>query len=217
MAVCGDCQRQRELCRRCGPMSGQTRRARSILSWGLTPTDCNYTPIWGNAPELSVSASINKCQAREPSGWLPLPAGLGAWPSSIPRSPLLARSHHSVLNLIQVWATSASGRCHPAGRSSVPKAQELLGDLVAIRHAQHLDGDMSRAYDSTRFITVVGSRPVYCSQDFVRSSYARPAVLIPVLLSRRCPGCRAVRLCGCHADSLNSPCASRTVPCTSRC
>ena len=31
------------------PMSGQPRRARSILSWGLTPTDCNYTPIWGNA------------------------------------------------------------------------------------------------------------------------------------------------------------------------
>jgi hypothetical protein len=31
------------------PMSGQTRRARSILSWGLAPTDCNYTPIWGNA------------------------------------------------------------------------------------------------------------------------------------------------------------------------
>lgn len=31
------------------PMNGQTRRARSILSWGLTPTDCNYTPIWGNA------------------------------------------------------------------------------------------------------------------------------------------------------------------------
>jgi hypothetical protein len=31
------------------PMDGQTRRARSILSWQLTPTDCNYTPIWGNA------------------------------------------------------------------------------------------------------------------------------------------------------------------------
>jgi len=31
------------------PMNGQTRRAKSILSWGLTPTDCNYTPIWGNA------------------------------------------------------------------------------------------------------------------------------------------------------------------------
>jgi len=31
------------------PMSGQTRRDRSILSWGLTPTDCNYAPIWGNA------------------------------------------------------------------------------------------------------------------------------------------------------------------------
>jgi hypothetical protein len=31
------------------PMTGQTRRARSILSWALTPTDCNYRPIWGNA------------------------------------------------------------------------------------------------------------------------------------------------------------------------
>ena len=31
------------------PLTGQTRRARSILSWQLTPTDCNYTPIWGNA------------------------------------------------------------------------------------------------------------------------------------------------------------------------
>jgi hypothetical protein len=31
------------------PMDGSTRRARSILSWELRPTDCNYTPIWGNA------------------------------------------------------------------------------------------------------------------------------------------------------------------------
>jgi hypothetical protein len=31
------------------PMSGQTRRARSILSWAFPPTNCNYTPIWGNA------------------------------------------------------------------------------------------------------------------------------------------------------------------------
>jgi len=31
------------------PMDGQTRRARSILSWALPPTHCNYTPIWGNA------------------------------------------------------------------------------------------------------------------------------------------------------------------------
>lgn len=31
------------------PMDGQTRRARSILSWALTPTNCNYVPIWGNA------------------------------------------------------------------------------------------------------------------------------------------------------------------------
>jgi hypothetical protein len=31
------------------PMNGTTRRARSILSWEFTPTDCNYQPIWGNA------------------------------------------------------------------------------------------------------------------------------------------------------------------------
>lgn len=31
------------------PMSGQTRRARSILSWALPPTNCNFQPIWGNA------------------------------------------------------------------------------------------------------------------------------------------------------------------------
>ena len=31
------------------PMDGQTRRARSILSWGLQPTGCDYQPIWGNA------------------------------------------------------------------------------------------------------------------------------------------------------------------------
>jgi hypothetical protein len=31
------------------PMNGQTRVARSILSWAFPPTDCNYQPIWGNA------------------------------------------------------------------------------------------------------------------------------------------------------------------------
>ena len=31
------------------PMNGETRRARSILSWGFQPTDCNFQPIWGNA------------------------------------------------------------------------------------------------------------------------------------------------------------------------
>ena len=31
------------------PMNGATRVARSILSWGLRPTGCSYTPIWGNA------------------------------------------------------------------------------------------------------------------------------------------------------------------------
>jgi hypothetical protein len=31
------------------PMNGLTRRAKSILSWAFPPTDCNFTPIWGNA------------------------------------------------------------------------------------------------------------------------------------------------------------------------
>jgi hypothetical protein len=31
------------------PMNGQTRRARSILSWAFRPTGCNFMPIWGNA------------------------------------------------------------------------------------------------------------------------------------------------------------------------
>lgn len=30
------------------PMNGATRRARSILSWNLQPTSCDYEPIWGN-------------------------------------------------------------------------------------------------------------------------------------------------------------------------
>ncbi|MCU7905063.1 MAG: hypothetical protein KZQ76_04255 [Candidatus Thiodiazotropha sp. (ex Epidulcina cf. delphinae)] len=36
------------------PMNGQTRRARSILSWGLRPTSCNYRPIWGNALNYAI-------------------------------------------------------------------------------------------------------------------------------------------------------------------
>ncbi len=36
------------------PMNGQTRRARSILSWNLKPTDCNYQPIWGNAIDYRI-------------------------------------------------------------------------------------------------------------------------------------------------------------------
>ncbi len=36
------------------PMNGQTRRARSILSWALPPTNCNYTPIWGNAVNYRI-------------------------------------------------------------------------------------------------------------------------------------------------------------------
>jgi hypothetical protein len=31
------------------PMNNETRKARSILSWALPPTSCNYVPIWGNA------------------------------------------------------------------------------------------------------------------------------------------------------------------------
>jgi hypothetical protein len=36
------------------PMNGQTRRARSILSWAFAPTDCNFTPIWGNAVNYRI-------------------------------------------------------------------------------------------------------------------------------------------------------------------
>jgi len=36
------------------PMDGQTRRARSILSWGFQPTSCNYVPIWGNALNYAI-------------------------------------------------------------------------------------------------------------------------------------------------------------------
>jgi hypothetical protein len=36
------------------PMNGATRRARSILSWNLQPTGCNYTPIWGNAVNYRI-------------------------------------------------------------------------------------------------------------------------------------------------------------------
>lgn len=36
------------------PMNGMARRARSILSWNLRPTNCNYQPIWGNVLEYNV-------------------------------------------------------------------------------------------------------------------------------------------------------------------
>jgi hypothetical protein len=36
------------------PMSGQQRIARSILSWGLQPTSCNYLPIWGNVIDYKI-------------------------------------------------------------------------------------------------------------------------------------------------------------------
>lgn len=36
------------------PMNGQTRVARSILSWGFTPTHCDYQPIWGNALDYHI-------------------------------------------------------------------------------------------------------------------------------------------------------------------
>jgi hypothetical protein len=36
------------------PMNGGTRSARSILSWGLRPTDCDYRPIWGNVLEYRI-------------------------------------------------------------------------------------------------------------------------------------------------------------------
>lgn len=36
------------------PMNGEPRRARSILSWNLPPTGCNYTPIWGDVLEYTI-------------------------------------------------------------------------------------------------------------------------------------------------------------------
>jgi len=35
-------------------LDGRTLRARSILSWGLVPTGCNYSPIWGNAIDYQI-------------------------------------------------------------------------------------------------------------------------------------------------------------------
>jgi hypothetical protein len=36
------------------PLNQTTRRAKSILSWQLQPTSCNYTPIWGNAVNYRI-------------------------------------------------------------------------------------------------------------------------------------------------------------------
>jgi hypothetical protein len=36
------------------PLDQTTRRAKSILSWALAPTNCNYTPIWGNAVNYRI-------------------------------------------------------------------------------------------------------------------------------------------------------------------
>lgn len=36
------------------PMDGATRRARSILSWNLRPTGCDYQPIWGNVIDYRI-------------------------------------------------------------------------------------------------------------------------------------------------------------------
>jgi len=36
------------------PMNGQPRRARSILSWNLKPTNCGYQPIWGDVLDYVI-------------------------------------------------------------------------------------------------------------------------------------------------------------------
>lgn len=36
------------------PLKGQMFRARSILSWGLAPSSCNYHQIWGNTLEYQI-------------------------------------------------------------------------------------------------------------------------------------------------------------------
>lgn len=36
------------------PMNAVTRSARSILSWNLKPTSCDYKPIWGNVLQYRI-------------------------------------------------------------------------------------------------------------------------------------------------------------------
>jgi len=36
------------------PMNGVVRQARTILSWGLLPTGCQYQPIWGNSIDYQI-------------------------------------------------------------------------------------------------------------------------------------------------------------------
>lgn len=36
------------------PMNASTRNARSILSWNLKPTSCDYKPIWGDVIEYRI-------------------------------------------------------------------------------------------------------------------------------------------------------------------
>ena len=36
------------------PLNGKTLKARSILSWGFTPTDCYYPPYWGNVIDYQI-------------------------------------------------------------------------------------------------------------------------------------------------------------------
>lgn len=36
------------------PMSGQSRRARAILSWGFKPTSCSFQPVWGNVLDYQI-------------------------------------------------------------------------------------------------------------------------------------------------------------------
>jgi hypothetical protein len=44
------------------PMNGATRTVRSILSWNLKPTGCDYKPIWGNVIEYRVRT--DQCAGR---------------------------------------------------------------------------------------------------------------------------------------------------------
>jgi hypothetical protein len=36
------------------PMNNQSRRARSILSWGFRPTGCAFQPVWGNVIDYQI-------------------------------------------------------------------------------------------------------------------------------------------------------------------
>lgn len=51
------------------PLNGRTLRARSILSWNLTPkSDCDYQPVWGNVIEYKIRLDPTDAAPPPPAG-----------------------------------------------------------------------------------------------------------------------------------------------------